>query len=1163
MASFQLPEPDDAGGGAPPLIDVGTVAARVGPAAIARGRTYARSGHVHYVEWDADSAVIAGEVQGSEVEPYRTEVYLRSGSSGYACTGSWCSCPIGEDCKHVAALVLASNEIAVAADVLGLRRATEIGPATNRRGAFSAQPVPVPAPAPEPAWKGELQRIIDPSTARNPLRGPGQRLGLQFELRDLDAELGKRFGGYPAARHRQGTKLGMRPVTHNPHTGNWVKGNLTWSTFGRQNIYGDFHQPHFDCFRELQALRLGTESGYWNGSDPWMYLDDYLSPLLWTLLEAAAQMEIGLVGARKGTEVALADGTATVTLDAHSAPDGDGGLRLSPVLAIGGVPVPATAAGTIGDHGAYAVVRENGTERILLAPAAARLTERERALLGTPAGIEIPGPDREAFLAEVYPDLARSVTLRAADDGVQLPPVAPPRLVLTAAFEPGDVLRLAWHWEYGAGDAARQLALVPVPGEATRRDERAEAEAKDRATALLADTPLRGKPLGPARLEDLDTADFAERVLPQLAALEGVDVRVEGTQPDYRRLEGSPQLVVSTVESEKRDWFDLGLMVTIGERTIPFQDIFTALARGRDKVLLPDKTWFRIDTPEIQRLRRLIDDSHELREWRAEGGAKKPPRLSVYQAGLWDEIAELAGETVQAPRWKEAVEGLLDPHALDRVPVPAGLAAELRPYQDEGFQWLAFLHRHGLGGVLADDMGLGKTLQTLALILHARDGAGQDSGSQGKTARDGAGRQDGAAGSGAARPAPFLVVAPTSVVPNWAAEAARFAPGVATVALTDTQGKSGTPIADAAAVADIVVTSYALFRLDFEAYDAVEWSGLIMDEAQFLKNRATKAHQCARDLATPFKLALTGTPLENNLMELWSLFAIVAPGLFPAAHHFSQEFAKPVEKNGDATRLARLRRRVRPLMLRRTKEAVATELPEKLEQRLDVELSPRHRKLYQQYLQRERQKVLGLVEDLDRNRFIVFRSLTLLRLMALDPALVDEAHDGVSPAKLDALLEQLGDVVAEGHRALVFSQFTSFLKKAAERLDAEGIAYEYLDGSTRRRGEVVSRFKEGHAPVFLISLKAGGFGLNLTEADYCFLLDPWWNPAAEAQAVDRAHRIGQTRKVMTYRLVASGTIEEKVMELKEKKAALFSSVMDDDAMFASSLTADDVRSLLE
>ena len=286
---------------------------------------------------------------------------------------------------------------------------------------------------------------------------------------------------------------------------------------------------------------------------------------------------------------------------------------------------------------------------------------------------------------------------------------------------------------------------------------------------------------------------------------------------------------------------------------------------------------------------------------------------------------------------------------------------------------------------------------------------------------------------------------------------------------------------------------------------------------------------------------------------MWALFAIVAPGLFASARRFGEQYQRPIEKGDDADaaaeRLSRLRRRIRPLMMRRTKDVVAADLPAKQEQLLRVELGPRHRKLYDTFLQRERQKLLGLIEDLDRNRFIVFRSLTLLRMLSLDASLVDDKYAAVPSAKLDALFEQLEDIVAEGHRVLIFSQFTSFLKKAATRLESLGVDYCYLDGSTRRRGEVIDGFRDGTAPAFLISLKAGGFGLNLTEADYVILLDPWWNPATENQAIDRAHRIGQSKNVMVYRIVATGTIEEKVMALRDRKAKLFTSVMDDDGIF--------------
>jgi len=519
-----------------------------------------------------------------------------------------------------------------------------------------------------------------------------------------------------------------------------------------------------------------------------------------------------------------------------------------------------------------------------------------------------------------------------------------------------------------------------------------------------------------------------------------------------------------------------------------------------------------------------------------------PLQISRFQAGLWDELAHLGIVDEQAAAWRESVGGLLE-GGIKGLPLPGSLNAELRPYQLEGFNWLSFLYRHGLGGVLADDMGLGKTVQALALICAAKDAAAGD---------------EAGTGSGTA---PFLVVAPTSVVGNWEAETARFAPGLNVRAIGETFAKSGSHPAEAMAGADIIVTSYALFRIDYEAYASQTWAGLVLDEAQFVKNHQSKAYQCARKLPAAFKLAITGTPLENNLMEFWALTSIVAPGLFSSPKRFAEYYQKPVEKNGDKGQLDKLRRRVRPLMMRRTKEQVISDLPPKQEQILEVVLNPRHQKVYQTHLQRERQKILGLIEDVNKNRFTIFQSLTLLRQLSLDPSLIDPSLSGVRSSKLDVLFEQLADLVAEGHRALIFSQFTGFLGKVRERLVEENIEFCYLDGGTRNRTDVVNEFKNGAAPVFLISLKAGGFGLNLTEADYVFLLDPWWNPASEAQAVDRTHRIGQARNVMVYRLVAKDTIEEKVMALKAKKSQLFADVMEGDALTGGALTAEDLAGL--
>jgi SNF2 family DNA or RNA helicase len=624
---------------------------------------------------------------------------------------------------------------------------------------------------------------------------------------------------------------------------------------------------------------------------------------------------------------------------------------------------------------------------------------------------------------------------------------------------------------------------------------------------------------------------FSTEVLPRLADHPDVTVEITGDPADYREAGDSLSISVSADEvAQDPDWFDLGITITVAGREVPFADVFTALSRGEPYLLLSDGAYFSLQKPELRALARLIEEARALHDAPGDG-----LKISRFQAGFWAELTELGVVGRQAQRWQQQVSGLLSAQALAAPEPPRSLHAELRPYQREGFGWLAFLWQHQLGGILADDMGLGKTLQALALICQAREA---DPGLP-----------------------PFLIVAPTSVVSNWAAEAARFAPGLPVVAITGTTGRRGQSLSEIAAGAGAVVTSYTLLRMDVDAYTGLPWAGLILDEAQNVKNHQSKTYQCARRLPAPVKIAITGTPMENNLMELWSLLSITAPGLFPDPGRFREYYAKPIEKDGQAELLAQLRRRIRPLVRRRTKEQVAADLPAKQEQVLEVELHPRHRKLYQTQLQRERQKVLKLIDDLDANRFTILRSLTLLRQLSLHAALIDDAHMDMPCAKIDMLLGQLQDVAAGGHRALVFSQFTRFLGHVRERLEAAGIECCYLDGKTRDRAAEVQRFCGGTAPAFLISLKAGGFGLNLTEADYCFLLDPWWNPATEAQAVDRTHRIGQSRNVMVYRLIAAGTIEEKVLALQARKAELFTSVLDSGGAFSGSLDADDIRAL--
>ncbi|MES2092593.1 MAG: DEAD/DEAH box helicase [Actinomycetota bacterium] len=1076
-----------------PMVDIADIRHLVGPTSFQRGLAYARADAVIAVTWEAETRQLVGTVRGTKSQPYRCSVHI-SAATGKP-TGGFCSCPVGFDCKHVAAMLLQSNTTT-------LQQQSGLSlPKADSRQATQAD------------WKRALASLA--TQAEQP-GGRRARLGLLLELREQIPRSRSRWNG-PIARtataaSRGELRLGVRPVRLSD-TGNWTRGTTTWNTLAYQGSRLDLAPEHQRWFAQFAALHRSTRELHSIQEADWVTLDDFHSPLLWQILADAETRGIALVTGKKQTSVTIG-GEAAVSIDARL----HGDLQLSPTVVIDGRPHPAATAGAIGDHGLYAWDFDP-LPRFTLAPTSAPLVEEQRALLGGVAPVIVPASDVDEFLRDYYPRLQRTIGVASADASVTLPELTPPVLVLTVTFQPKQSLKLAWDWDY----AGMRRSLRG----ADDRDFSTEHEVLDRVQRLLG-------PLSDDTLRGLDAAEFAEKVMPTLDGVAGLRVDTVGTRPDYRELTGVPKLTFTTVATETSDWFDLGVYIRLDGRDVPFSTVFTALSKGQSKLLLVDNSYLSLDQPVFEELKRLIDEASTLAEW--ETGV----RISRYQASLWSEFEDLAEETIEATAWRDAARGLLAIESVEATALPHTVDATLRPYQKEGFDWLAFLWKHRLGGILADDMGLGKTLQALALVAHAKE-----------------------TGSGA----PFLVVAPTSVVSNWLAEATRFVPGLAVRGVTTTKQ----PLAQLAEGADIVVTSYALFRIGFEHYRAIGWSGLVLDEAQFVKNPASKAHQAAVALDAPFKLAITGTPMENSLTDLWSLFQIVAPGLFPSGRRFAEEYVRPIAAGGaaggaaanSAALIAKLRRRIRPLMMRRTKELVAAELPAKQEQVLRVDLAPRHRRLYDTVLQKERQKLLGLIEDLDRNRFIVFRSLTLLRMLSLDASLVDEAHADIPSAKLDALFEQLDDVVAEGHRALVFSQFTSFLGKAADRLNAAGIPFEYLDGSTRHRAEVISRFKTGDAPVFLISLKAGGFGLNLTEADYVFLLDPWWNPATETQAVDRTHRIGQTRSVNVYRLVASGTIEEKVMALRDRKAKLFDAVMDDDATFSTALTAEDIRGLLE
>ncbi|MET3806812.1 superfamily II DNA or RNA helicase [Nakamurella sp. UYEF19] len=995
------------------------------------------------------------------------------------------------------------------------------------------------------AWRKALRSYLPPAEGTDQpeqdIKTPTP-LALQFELRELIPRTPSRWNG-PVSKAAKATagdlgnqyRLGVRPVVRTSR--GWARSGITWTNIphlvNRLNLDPEQHR----WFCEFGALHLALRPTT-PGRDPdWIYLDDFANPVLWTLLDQTPTLSIQLVGSGTNAAVIRAK-TATLTLDATK---DEAGIQVRPRLTIDDTRADETHTRPIGNHGLY-LVDPQAPRQILIAPTADPLSKDQLAILSERTKTQVPQQDADDFLENYLPELQERIDVTSSDKSVKLPTPKPPVLILTVTHSPRHTITLAWRWQ-GGRCSAPTPSLDQILPKGLLPDEWLGTELLPRIVPL------------PVTLKGIDAAVFAARTLRTLHRLPGVAVETQGLAPDYRELTGTPQLVITTVPSEKHDWFDLGVVVTVDGRNIPFLPLFKALAKGRRRLLLVDGSYLALNHPALKALSDLIEESRDLTEW------EPVPSISRHQISLWSDFEDLADEAVPAVEWRAL---LAETRNDSPVPVdpPKGLDAILRPYQQDGFAWLAYLWRHRLGGILADDMGLGKTVQCLTLIQHIVEAEKRDVRM------------------------PFLIVAPTSVMTNWVTEAEKFTPGLVVRQMSTTEATGKVPIADVARGADVVVTSYALLRLDFDAYQAVAqssgWAGLMLDEAQFVKNSGSKVHAAALDLQVPFKLAVTGTPLENSLTDLQALFAIVAPGLFASAPRFLNDYVRPIEQSrpgiargigagnteqvNAATRverLAKLRRRIRPFLLRRTKELVAADLPAKQEQTLRIDLAPEHRDLYDLFLQRERQKLFRLLgDDFNLNKFIVFRSLTLLRLLALDASLIGDEYGEMPSSKLDALFEQLDDVVAEGHRALIFSQFTSYLAKVKRRLDLAGISFVYLDGSTRNRAEVIAEFKTGTAPVFLISLKAGGFGLNLTEADYVFLLDPWWNPASEEQAIDRTHRIGQDKNVMVYRLVAADTIEEKVLALQERKANLFNSVIDDEALFSAALTVDDIRELL-
>jgi hypothetical protein len=616
---------------------------------------------------------------------------------------------------------------------------------------------------------------------------------------------------------------------------------------------------------------------------------------------------------------------------------------------------------------------------------------------------------------------------------------------------------------------------------------------------------------------------------------EGWQVEAEG-----RLLRSATAVNVHVVSGV--DWFEIRGGVRFGDTEINLPELLKALRKGGNTVRLGDGSFGALPKDWLKQQGFLL----ELGEPQVDHLRFRSSQALLVDLLLQDQPESSCDEVFERLRNK-----LKEYSGIKSLDAPKGFIGSLRGYQRDGLGWFEFLDEFGFGGCLADDMGLGKTVQVLALLEGRRTGLESRAAGEKTIGRGGARR---------ARRGASLVVVPKSLVFNWKQEAIRFTPELRILDHTGMNRSKDTKVFQRY---DAVLITYGTMRNDIALLKDYPFDYIVLDEAQVIKNAGSLTAKAARLLQGRRRLALSGTPIENHLGELWSLFEFLNPGMLGGVSFFKQQLKSQESLSEETRRL--LARYLKPFILRRTKEQVAPELPDKVEQTLFCELEAMERRRYDQlkhYYQRNLQHRIES-DGLGRSKIRILEALLRLRQAACHPGLLDERSRGRSSTKLDLLLQQLEDVVAEERKALVFSQFTSLLKILCSRLDKLGFTYEYLDGKTRDRARRIQRFQENpECQLFLISLKAGGLGLNLTAAEYVFLLDPWWNPASEAQAIDRTHRIGQNKKVFAYRLIAKGTVEEKVLELQQSKRKLAEAIISQDKRLIGELSREDLALLL-
>ncbi|SDO94592.1 Superfamily II DNA or RNA helicase, SNF2 family [Halomonas shengliensis] len=1104
---------------------------------LTRGRNYARQGRVRNgtrLEHEGKMLVLRAQVHGSGRSRYLTSLAVDPDNPAMGVVSD-CSCPVGRQCKHAVAVIQHFID-ELEADGIPPRNDTAL---LEQRWA---------------SWLAELQSPLS-----------GKRYVEELES-DYRLALFLDIGSDSRAPVLAVSPVWVRPAKQRARGNGWVKprsiivrrgGGLT--PMPPQGLAPDQEEA-------LELLMLGEQRRQYAGANELIWSSvthAYQARALWSLLESDTSP---LLFHPKQTGAMLDLGPACRLTLAWEA-DADGNQRLF---------ADAEPADVISYE---AVIMRAGHELCYLDTKhrrVGRLAGDPDLLLRLRHAPPLP-PEMSGWLTEQLheaPGLANCLPAPQAVEERTLEDVAP-RLMVTMRIATGQLgdhhgVMVPHGIEVGAAVVDFDYDGIEVPPEegdshqAFRDGQRLTIQRNREAELAL----VRTLPPGMVSLERLKEIDAvpAQLDIPDwtlLLPLEGVPPRNAAEWPTHladpdgwwemiARLREAGCLVhfsddfpeeptylepddwVGELEPAGNGWFDLALDIEVEGERLNLLPILRRLFKDPDFPLEPvedeaeDANW-TLALPENRRLvmplARLRSLMTPILDWLSdESDPEAALRLPVTAA---EKVAPLA----EHERWagRENVTALASrlrelPASL---PAPRGFTGELRDYQARGIAWMRFLSELGTGGILADDMGLGKTVQVLAHILDER--------ARGALTR------------------PTLVVAPTTLVGNWCAEAERFAPELKVVALQGGKAQRERQFEEALPGADLAVTTYALLIRDLERLRERDFGLLVLDEAQAIKNAASQTARAVRALDAKRAIAMTGTPLENHLGELWAQLDAVAPGALGSQQWFGQRFRTPIEKDGDVELRRRLSRRIAPLMLRRTKQQVLAELPEKTDTRREVTLSGAQRELYESLRLAQHQRVQQAVAErgLAGSGIVMLDALLKLRQVCCDPRLVklESARKTQRSAKLDQLRELVPPLVEEGRRILIFSQFTEMLALIGETLEKDGIPFTTLTGDTpgKTRTQRVALFQQGEIPVFLISLKAGGTGLNLTAADTVIHYDPWWNPAVEAQATGRAHRMGQQNPVFVYKLVCAGTVEERILDLQARKADLAASILEGGA----------------